>query len=334
MLDLTKSRVLITGGAGFIGSALAWSLNQLGCDRIVITDFLETTEKWRNLTPLRFEDYLEADTLFDALPKLGDFQLILHMGACSSTTEHDAAYLIHNNYEFTKRLAAHALTTNTKFLYASSAATYGDGAAGMSDTDPALHRLRPLNMYGYSKHLFDLYAARHGLLDQITGLKFFNVYGPNENHKGEMRSLVNKAYTQILDTGEITLFKSHNPAYEDGKQQRDFLYIKDAVAMTLHLATTPKATGLFNIGSGTPHTWLDLANALFAALGKPPKIRFIDMPEALRPKYQYYTKADLTKLQATGYTTKITPLPTAIADYVQNYLATNHHLGDPIPSQP
>ena len=155
-LNLTQSRVLVTGGAGFIGSALVWALNQLGCDRIVIADFLETSEKWRNLTPLRFEDYLEADTLFDALPALGDFSLILHMGACSSTTERDAAYLIHNNYEFTKRLATYALTTNTRFIYASSAATYGDGAAGMSDTDPALHRLRPLNVYGYSKQLFDL----------------------------------------------------------------------------------------------------------------------------------------------------------------------------------
>lgn len=332
MLDLSRSRVLVTGGAGFIGSALVWALNQRGCDNIVIADFLETSEKWRNLTPLHFEDYLEADHLFEALPSLGEFSLILHMGACSSTTERDAAYLIRNNYEFTKQLAIYAVKKNIRFIYASSAATYGDGTSGMSDVEPDLHRLRPLNMYGYSKHLFDLYAMQNHLLDTITGLKFFNVYGPNEDHKGDMRSVVNKAYAQLQETGEITLFKSYRPDYADGHQQRDFLYIKDAVAMTLHLATTPTATGLFNIGSGTPHSWLDLTNALFAALNRPPSVRFIDMPESLRPKYQYYTKADLTKLCATGYTTPITPLPEAVADYVHNYLAPNQHLGDSTPT--
>jgi ADP-L-glycero-D-manno-heptose 6-epimerase len=337
MIDLTQSRVLVTGGAGFIGSALVWALNKCGCDRIVIADFLETSEKWRNLAPLRFEDYLEADTLLHKLSSnaLGHFSLILHMGACSSTTEQDAAYLTRNNYEFTKQLATHALATGTRFVYASSAATYGDGSAGMLDTADTVERLshlRPLNMYGYSKQLFDMYAARQKLFDRITGLKFFNIYGPNEYHKGDMRSLVNKAYTQVLNSGEIALFKSYRPDYADGEQQRDFLYVTDAVSMTLHIATHPDATGLFNIGSGQPNSWIDLATAVFHALDKPPKIRFIEMPETLRPKYQYYTRADITKLSAAAYTTPITPLRTAVTDYIHNYLIPNHHLGDPTPT--
>lgn len=333
MPDLTHRRVLVTGGAGFIGSALVWALNQRGCDRIVIADFLETSEKWRNLTPLRFEDYLEADTLLDRLAgnALGPFDLVLHMGACSSTTERDAAYLIRNNYEFTKALATYALANDTRFVYASSAATYGDGSAGMddaADTLPALQQLRPLNMYGYSKQLFDLYAARHGLLDRIVGLKFFNVYGPNEHHKGEMRSLVNKAYAQVLEHGEISLFKSYRPEYGDGEQQRDFLYVKDAVDMTLHLATDDGAAGLYNVGSGEAHSWVQLATAVFQAMGKPPQIRFIDMPESLRAKYQYYTRADIRKLRATGYQAPVTPLADAVADYVRGYLIPDRRLGD------
>ncbi len=240
MIDFSEKRVLVTGGAGFIGSALVWELNRRGCTRIVIADFLGESDKWRNLTPLKFEDYLEADDLFARIEQraLGRFDLVLHMGACSATTERDAAYLARNNYEYTKELTSFALNMSARFVYASSAATYGDGSAGMSDDASLanLHSLRPLNMYGYSKQLFDLYAAKRGILDKIVGLKFFNIFGPNENHKGEMRSLVNKAYSQVLETGEIRLFKSYRSDYADGEQRRDFLYVKDAVAMTLHLA--------------------------------------------------------------------------------------------------
>jgi ADP-L-glycero-D-manno-heptose 6-epimerase len=324
-----ERRVLVTGGAGFIGSALVWALNQRGCERIVVCDHLGTDEKWRNLVPLRFEDYIEADDLRPRLASgaLGKFDCVLHLGACSATTERDASYLIRNNFEFTKDLAAWALANGARFLHASSAATYGDGTHGMSDTAP-LEPLRPLNMYGYSKHLFDLHAQRAGFLDRIVGVKYFNVFGPNEDHKGDMRSVVHKAYGQVCATGTIQLFKSYRPDFTDGGQQRDFLYVKDAAAMTLRLAATPGARGLFNLGSGTARTWLDLARAVFAALGREPRIEFIEMPEALRGKYQYFTRADLTKLRASGYTPPVTPLKSAVRDYVQGYLLQDKRLGD------
>lgn len=332
MIDFAKARVLVTGGAGFIGSALVWELNRRGCEHIVIADFLERSEKWRNLAPLAFEDYLEAD---DLLPRLGSgtlgrFDVVLHMGACSSTTELDAAYLARNNYQFTRDLTAWTLSSSGRFVYASSAATYGDGGTGMRDDASLeyLHTLRPLNMYGYSKQMFDLYAAQRGVLGRIAGVKFFNIFGPNENHKGEMRSLVNKAYGQIAETGEIRLFRSYRPEYADGEQKRDFLYVKDAVNMTLHLAANESANGLFNVGSGAANTWIDLANAVFAALGKQPNIRFIDMPEDLRARYQYFTQADIGRIRGSGYAAPVTPLAEAVGDYVRNYLVPQVHLGD------
>jgi ADP-L-glycero-D-manno-heptose 6-epimerase len=326
--DFSGSRVLVTGGAGFIGSALIWALNQRGCENIVVCDILGTNEKWRNLTPLRFADYVEGDVLLPRLQSraLGKFDLILHMGACSATTERDATYLIRNNYEFTKDLAAWALAANARFVYASSAATYGDGSAGMDDSDAKIESLRPLNMYGYSKQLFDLYAKRAGFLKKIVGLKYFNVYGPNEDHKADMRSLVHKSFAQVKREGVIRLFRSHRKEYKDGEQKRDFLYIKDAVAMTLHLAANKKAGGLFNIGSGSARTWIDLANSVFAALGKKPVIEFIDMPETIRDKYQYFTQADISRLRATGYREKVTSLENAVADYVKNYLEPDQRL--------
>ncbi len=326
-------RVLVTGGAGFIGSALVWGLNARGIAEIVIADRLGTTDKWRNLAPLRFEDYLEADDLFPRLDggALGEFSLVLHMGACSSTLERDASYLARNNFEFTKKLARWSLANDARFVYASSAATYGDGTAGMSDrvrSADDLALLRPLNAYGYSKQLFDQYALSHGMLERVAGLKFFNVFGPNEGHKGEMRSLVDKAYEQIRDTGRVRLFKSYRPEYRDGEQRRDFVYVKDVVDMTLHLAHAPGAAGLYNIGSGEAHTWLDLSRALFAAMGREPEIEFIEMPEAMRARYQYHTCADISRLRGTGYDAPVTPLGAAVADYVKSYLASDHRLGD------
>lgn len=331
-LPRDPGRVLVTGGAGLIGSALVWALNQHGVDRVVVADRLGSDERWRNLNGLRFEDYLEAEDLLARLAAghLGRFDLVLHMGANSSTLETDVSSLIRSNFEFTKSLAHWCLEQGARFVYASSAATYGDGAAGMVDDDdePALTRLRPLNAYGFSKHLFDLYAARAGILGRIVGLKYFNVFGPNEGHKGEMRSLVHKAYHQILETGRVRLFRSHRPDYRDGEQRRDFLYVKDAAAMTLHLATAAGARGLHNLGSGSARTWLELASALFAALDRPRAIEFIDMPPAIRERYQYRTEAAISKLRASGYGAPITPLADAVRDYVQTYLVPDRRLGE------
>ncbi len=331
-MNNTESRILITGGAGFIGSALVWELNRRGCENIVVCDRLSTDEKWKNLVPLKFADYIDGNDLLQNVlhspAKLGRFDLILHLGACSATTECDADYLMRNNFEFTKQLCQWALRDGSRFVYASSAATYGDGAHGMNDQDPDINKLRPLNMYGYSKHLFDLHAKREGWLPNIVGLKYFNVYGPNEDHKADMRSLVHKACGQILATDKVQLFKSHRPDYKDGEQMRDFLYVKDAIRMTLHLAETTTAGGLFNLGSGEAHTWIELATAIFTALGKEPNIEFIDMPEHLQSKYQYYTCADIAKLRASGFKSEITPLTEAVCDYVQGYLVPDQRLGD------
>ncbi len=334
-MSYLDGRILVTGGAGFIGSALVWALNQRGHTDIVITDFLGSDEKWKNLVPLQFADYVEAAEFRRHLAQnaavFGKFSTVFHLGACSATTEKNAAYLADNNYGYTKDLAGWSLAHGARFIYASSAATYGDGAQGMNDAGENLSALRPLNMYGYSKHLFDLHAQRVGWLPKIVGIKYFNVFGPNEDHKGDMRSLVNKAYHQILSTGRVQLFKSHHPEFKDGEQKRDFLYVKDAVEMTIHFAAHPhgeRAGGLYNLGSGQANTWLTLTRAIFTALGRPAQIDFIDMPEGLRGKYQYFTQADISKLRATGYERKMTALEDAVRDYVQNHLVPGKKLGE------
>lgn len=321
------TKIIVTGGAGFIGSAIVWRLNELGHDDILIVDRADETDKWKNLAPLKFTDYIDADDFIDDLDDFKDARTVFHMGACSSTTETDADYMLRNNYQYTQDLARWTLKQNIRFIYASSAATYGDGSAGMNDGTDDLDRLRPLNIYGYSKHLFDKYAARNGMFDQIVGLKYFNVFGPNESHKGDMRSLVNKAFDQINETGTLKLFKSANPNYEDGEFGRDFVYVKDAVEMTLHFMEG-NAGGLFNVGSGRMNTWNALAEAIFRALDRPKNVEFIDMPENLRARYQYHTQADLTRVRDTGYTAETTPLDEAVADYVRNYLVPGKQLGD------
>ena len=326
--DFSEARVLVTGGAGFIGSALVWALNRRGCNNIVVCDILGTNEKWRNLTPLRFADYIEAADLLPRLQSgaLGKIDLVLHMGACSATTERDATYLVKNNFEFTKDLAHWALANKARFVYASSAATYGDGSVGMEDDESKLDLLRPLNMYGYSKHMFDLHASRAGILNKMAGLKFFNVFGPNEDHKADMRSLVHKSFAQVQGKGVIQLFESYRKDYKDGEQKRDFLYVKDCVAMTLHIAATPRANGLFNIGSGQARTWIDLSHAVFNALKKKPVVKFIEMPLAIRDKYQYFTQANLLRLRGTGYAAPVTSLENAVFDYVRKYLVPDRRL--------
>ncbi|HEX4166142.1 MAG TPA: ADP-glyceromanno-heptose 6-epimerase [Bryobacteraceae bacterium] len=332
MTDLSQGRILVTGGAGFIGSAIVWELNCRGIRNILISDFLGKDEKWKNLAPLQFADYCEADDLLEHLAQLGDLSSIFHLGACSSTTEADAAYLIRNNFEYSKRMATFALSRKIRFVYASSAATYGEAAAEVPESVD-LSTLRPLNMYGYSKHLFDTWAERSGTLELLTGLKYFNVFGPNEYHKGEMRSVVHKAYGQIQASGSARLFKSYRPEYPDGGQCRDFLYVKDAVAATLFLAEHVDGGGLFNLGSGQPNTWSTLVTAIFNALGREPQIEFVDMPDYLRPKYQYFTRAKIDKLRQYGFKQPFTPLADAVTDYVKNYLIPAHHLGDEQSSQ-
>jgi len=328
--ELQQGKILVTGGAGFIGSGLVWALNRLGLRDILVCDQLGEDDKWLNLAPLDFDDYIESKTLMEYVeadrPALRDIRWVFHLGACSATTERDLGYLMENNYRYTKILSDWAVSHRGRFVYASSAATYGDGSNGMIDDEAKIEWLRPLNAYGYSKQLFDRHAKRRGLFSNIVGLKYFNVFGPNEWHKGDMRSLVNKAFEQVCETGRIRLFKSYNTMFRDGEQKRDFLYVKDAVDMTLHLAVTRSANGIFNIGSGESRTWIDLANAVFAALSLPPQIDFIEMPELLRDKYQYFTQASIEKLKATGHGGPNFSLEQAVADYVQNYLAPHRHL--------
>ena len=323
-------KYIVTGAAGLIGSALIWKLNQLGIDDILAVDHLGTSEKWKNLRALAYADYMEKDVFMErltngALPR--DTEVILHMGACSSTTEKDATYLIANNFDYTRKLALYAATRGIQFLYASSAATYGAGEHGYVDDESRIEELRPLNMYGYSKQMFDLWARRQGLLSKITGVKFTNCFGPNELHKGEMRSVVCRAYEQIRDTGKVRLFKSYLPEYADGEQKRDFIYVKDAVEMVIFLLNK-KCHGIYNIGSGRAETWNSLATAVFKAMNKPVNIEYIDMPEQLRGKYQYYTCADISKLRAAGYSAVVTPLEDTVHDYICNYISRGRFLGD------
>lgn len=322
--------IVVTGGAGFIGSAIVWRLNTLGNDKIIIVDELGTTDKWKNLVGLKFQEFVHKDDFINAVVEdTIDFpvEAIIHMGANSSTTEKDADHLFSNNYLYTKELAKYCLSKNIRFIYASSAATYGDGSLGFDDDESKLESLRPLNMYGYSKQLFDTWAKRNNVLDKIVGIKYFNVYGPNEYHKGDMRSVVHKAFEQIRDSGKVRLFKSLNPKYKDGEQMRDFVYVKDAVDMTLHFLEHKDKNGIYNVGSGKAITWIDLVTALFNAIEKPVNIEFIDLPEHLREKYQYFTEANLSKIKSAGYKYPISSLEEGINDYVKNYLLKNLYLG-------
>src|ERR1051326_6380671 len=286
----------ITGGAGFIGSVLLWKLNQEGHDDLPLVDRMDASDKWKNLRSARFEDYLEADPFLAQLEagKIPKLRGIVHLGANSPTTDTDGACFIQNNFEYTKRLAAWCLRKKARFIYASSAATYGDGRLGYKTDEATTVKLQPLNMYGYSKQLFDLWALRHGVLKKMVGVKFFNIYGPNEYHKGDMRSVVAKAFEQIQMDGKARLFKSYRSDYRDGEQVRDFFYVKDAVDIVYDFMANRSYAGLYNVGSGKARSWNDLARAIFSALGKPADIEYVEMPETLRAKYQYHKEADMS----------------------------------------
>jgi len=316
--------IVVTGGAGFIGSAFVWKLNETGRRDILVVDNLGHGAKWKNLVNRRMADYLHKETFMDLIlsgDEPWEVEAVVHMGACSSTTETDAEYLMENNYRYSRMLCEWALEKGARFINASSAATYGDGARGFDDDPERIEELRPLNMYGYTKQLFDLWARDEGVLDRIVSLKFFNVYGPNEYHKEDMRSVVCKAFSQVLETGKIKLFKSYHPDYPDGGQMRDFVYVKDCVAAMLWFLEHPEAGGLYNLGAGQARTWNDLATAVFAAMGRAPVIEYVDMPEILRGKYQYFTEARVDRLRAAGCDWPFASLEDGVRDYVQNYLS-------------
>ena len=322
----------MTGGAGLIGSAIIWGLNNRGLENIWLVDWAEPDSlKSRNIKALSYSRHLSPEDFRKMIrensPELSEITTIFHLGACSSTTETNEDYLNDNNLGYTTELCQWSLDEDVRFVYASSASTYGDGAQGMDDQEEDLQKFNPLNLYGWSKHKFDLLAQQNGWLEKIVGLKYFNVYGPNEEHKGDMSSVVSKAYEQISSTGEMTLFKSHHPNYRDGEQMRDFLYVKDSVLMTIWLAENTHANGLFNLGNGKARTWLDLGRAIFSALGTEDNIRFVEMPEILRDKYQYFTEAKIDKLRNAGYRNEQFSLEEAVKDYVSNYLVPNTRLG-------
>lgn len=314
--------VIVTGANGFIGSVIVWELNQAGFKDIVCVDSVGLDE--RNLLKNRtYNRFLLKDQVWDLLETKeaqNAVTWIIHMGACSSTTETNKAFLDENNTQYSNRLFDWCAEHKKGLIYASSAATYGDGSLGFDDeTNPEL--LKPLNLYGESKVLSDRYALKAAKTPpHWYGLKFFNVYGPNEYHKGSMSSVAYKAFHQIKDTGSLGLFKSYHPDYKDGEQKRDFVYVKEVSGWILELMNKKPSSGIYNMGFGKAHTWLDLANAVFSAMHKPPQIKWLEMPENIRDQYQYFTLAKTNKWLNAGMTASKWPLEKAVADYVQNYL--------------
>ncbi|OIO38407.1 MAG: ADP-glyceromanno-heptose 6-epimerase [Candidatus Omnitrophica bacterium CG1_02_46_14] len=316
--------IVITGGAGFIGSALVWKLNTLGHKNLLVIDQdAKASSKWNNIKGLSFEGCLESSEFLEKLEKKefnGKISAIFHMGACSSTTEMNKTYLKENNSGYSERIAKWCIQNNVYLGYASSAATYGDGKLGFSDDDLLTPRLKPLNPYGQSKLDFDIWVLKNKFENKITGFRFFNVYGPNEYHKADMRSMVQKGFEQIRDTGKLRLFKSYKKEYPDGGQKRDFIYVKDVVDAMLWFYQHPEIKGIYNLGQGAAESWNTLAEALFKAMGKPKNIEYFEMPDSIKNQYQYYTAADMSKLRKTGCPAHFKNLERGVQDYVLNYL--------------
>ncbi len=309
---------ILTGGAGFIGSDFLTMLNNQGISDIIVVDNLNSLKE-RNLQGKKYSDYIHKNDFLTKLSSFSKIDGIIHMGACSSTTETNEAYIMQNNLEYTKQLASFAISKNIRFIYASSAATYGEGELGFSDEN--FDNLKPLNLYAISKHLFDKWAISNGAIDKIVGLKFFNVYGPGEYHKGDMRSVVLKSFEQIKKDGKVSLFKSYHPDYKDGEQKRDFIYVKDCSSVMWWLLQN-QVCGVYNLGTGNARTWKDLVSSVFRALNLEPNIDFIEMPESLKAKYQYFTEAQMNKLKNKGWDKTFTSLEDGVKDYIQNHL--NH----------
>jgi len=320
--------IIVTGAAGFIGSCIVAQLNGRGREDLVLVDHLHQGLNEKNLENKMYSRYVDkADFIEmvrqDRVPE--DVECLIHMGACSSTTLQDKEYFETNNFAYTRTLAEWAIKRKVRFIYASSAATYGDGSCGYRDDDETVRRCSPLNLYGESKQKFDLWALDNGILDRVVGLKFFNVFGPNEYHKADMRSVIAKSYQRVVDEGKISLFRSYHPDYADGEQKRDFIYVKDAVEIVLFFMDHPEVNGIFNAGTGEAATWNMLARALFKAVGKPEHVEYIEMPEVLKSRYQYFTQADMAKLKNAGYNRPFTPLKEAIGDYAE-YLRDHAYL--------
>ncbi|MCH4269493.1 MAG: ADP-glyceromanno-heptose 6-epimerase [Brevundimonas sp.] len=327
---MTPRMIVVTGGAGFIGSNIVARLCESGAWDVVVCDRLETADlaKWKNIAKHPIADLWAPEELFDQLERHADrIEAVIHMGAISSTTEPDADLILRTNFSLSRDIWDWCAVRNVRMIYASSAATYGDGEAGFEDRDDpeSLNALRPLNAYGYSKYLFDQYAVRQADRDeappQWAGLKFFNVYGPNEGHKGGMKSVVAQIWPKVQAGETVSLFRSHNPNYPDGGQLRDFVFVDDVVNIILWLLEREDISGVFNAGSGQARSFVDLARATFAAAGKGPSIAYIDMPEAIRDRYQYFTEASMDRIRALGYGGQSTPLEEGVRRYVQDFLA-------------
>ncbi len=323
---------IITGGAGFIGSVCLGMLNAAGINDILIVDDLGTSSKWKNIRGKSFTDYIHKDEFIDLLeagivPNIdspSEIEAIIHLGACSTTTEDDMDYLMQNNVRYSQSLAHFAVENGIRFIYASSAATYGNGERGYDDNEDAMHTLMPLNRYGYSKLLVDLWCQKQGILNKVTGLKFFNVYGPNEYHKDGQYSGIYRSFQQVKESGKIQLFKSYNADYDDGEQKRDFVYVKDCAKIILWLIKHPEVTGIYNVGTGKACSWNALAKAVFSALGATPNIDYVEPPANVKKQYQYFTEANMAKLRAAGYNEPMTSLEDGVRDYVLNYLSNDY----------
>jgi ADP-L-glycero-D-manno-heptose 6-epimerase len=321
--------IILTGGAGFIGSCFLWKLNQEGIKDVLVVDHLDNSEKWKNLIGKNYCDYIQKNDFFNAVvnkqaPKP---QSIVHLGACSSTTLSNTDYYIKDNYEYSKVLALWAFELGVPFVYASSAATYGDSKrdCDCDDDISKIRNLSPTNMYGFSKHMFDLWLLNNNYTGKATGVKFFNVFGPNEYHKGDMRSIICKNFNNVSGKGVIKLFKSYNANYPDGGGRRDFVYIKDVVSALWFLFKNPSKTGIFNLGTGKSRTWNDVAKSMFAVVGKKENIEYVDMPDFLKSKYQYFTEAKMDNLKHAGYDKPFMELEDSVKDYC-SYLKNKSYL--------
>lgn len=329
--------IILTGGAGFIGSCFLKELNDAGYYDIIVVDNLGTGDKWKNLANKKFTQFIHKNDFRNIIANAENpycsnniakhsfktnTEAIIHLGACSSTVEKDANYLMDNNFLFSKEIAMFAIKHGIRFIYASSAATYGNGENGYSDK--SIDGLVPLNCYGLSKHLFDMWIKQNKLENKVTGLKFFNVFGPNEYHKGNMRSMFMKSFEQIKETGKVKLFKSKRNDYKDGEQKRDFIYVKDCNKIMMEMLKNPSITGIYNLGTGKAQTWNTLAQSVFIAMNKEPNIEYIDLPTDIANQYQYFTQAETTKLMtALGENWEFTTIQDAANDYIREYLEKN-----------